>query len=92
MKCDECGKTLVIGDFPFCPHGKPPRSKGFEPFYDVGLDQTVTGMGDINKACRPRWEDDHIVQLQPRDKSEGYYRELNERRRERAEAEKRERR
>ena len=93
MKCDSCGATLEIGSWPFCPdHGKPERRKGFEPFYDIGLDQTITGFGDMNKACRPKWEDDHIVQLRPRDKSESYYRELNERRRERAEAERRERR
>ena len=22
-RCDECGKELEIGDFPFCPHGRP---------------------------------------------------------------------
>lgn len=92
MKCDECQKELTIGEWPYCPHGLPTHHKGFEPYYDSSLDMTVTGFGDINKACRPYWENDHIVQIQPRDKSDSHYRELNERRRERIEAERRERR
>lgn len=34
--CDECGKELEIGDFPFCPHGKVPKyfNKPFVPYWD----------------------------------------------------------
>ena len=84
-RCDVCQQRLEIGDFPFCPHGKPTPSKGFEPHYDYGLDQYVTTPGDRNKAMRPYWENDHIVQLQPRDKPAVYWKELAERRAERRE-------
>ncbi len=67
--CEDCGRIVHVG---------------FEPFFDEGLGMTVTGFGDINKECRPKWEQDHIVHIQPRDKSPQYYRELNERRAERA--------
>lgn len=90
-KCDQCGAELQVGDFPFCPHGRPARSKGFEAFYDHGLGQTITGFGDVNKACRPKWENDHIVHIQPRDRSEGYYRELSQRHEHRVEMERKNR-
>ena len=81
MKCESCGGTIEIGSWPWCPdHSRPSPSKGFEPFFDIGLGEYVTGIGDINKACRPKWENDHIIRIQPRDKSAAYYRELNERR------------
>lgn len=85
MKCDNCNETLEIGSWPFCPdHGKPARAKGFEPHFDIGLGKYVTGAGDFNKEFRPKWENDHIVHLQPTDRSAGYFRELKERREERA--------
>ncbi len=91
MICENCGGTIEIGSWPFCPdHGRPYAQKGFEPYFDVGLGQVVTGTGDINKALRPQWENDYVVKLDHRDKPESYYRELNERRRERAENAKRE--
>jgi hypothetical protein len=88
MICDKCGYDIQVGEWPYCgdaknTHGRPNKTKGWEPFFDEGLGQVVTGMGDINKACRPYWENDNIVHIQPRDKSPQYYRELNERRRER---------
>ena len=79
-RCDKCKKRVAVGDWPYCPHGKPSPSKGFEPYENVSLGQVVTGVGDINKACRPQWENDHIVQLQPRDKPPIYWKELNDRR------------
>lgn len=78
--CPSCGQTQHIGDDYRCPHLPAFKHKGFEPYYDWGLGQHVTGVGDINAACRPKWEGDHITQIQPRDKGEHYYRELNERR------------
>lgn len=87
MKCESCGGTIEIGSWPFCPdHDRPSPSKGFEAYYDYGLDQVVTGYGDIKKACRPQWNNDHITQIQPRDKPASYYRELNERREEKRHA------
>ncbi len=84
MYCDDCGHEMQIGDYPYCPHGRGTEHKGFEPHYDEGLGKVVTGWGDINKACRPRWEDGKLIHLQPRDKPEKYYKELIEKRRDRA--------
>lgn len=83
--CENCGAAFTVGEWPFCPHGEAYKTKGFEPYFDVALGVQVNTPGDRNKALRPRWENDHIVHLQPRDKPASYYRELNERRRERAE-------
>lgn len=90
MKCDICHKPLVLGDWPFCPHGSSYKRKGFEPYLDENISDKpvwITNPGDRNKLMRPHWENDHIVHVQERGKSESYYRELNQRRRERAEAE-----
>ena len=88
MTCESCGGEIQIGSWPFCPDHQPVSpGKGFEPYFDHGLGQVVTGYGDIQKACRPHWQDDHVIHIQPRDNPPGYYRELNERRAERAERE-----
>ena len=85
MKCDKCGYELRVGDWPYChgdrnDHGKPTAHKGFLAYDDIQLGQRVTGWGDINKACKPKWNQDHIEQIQPRDLPASYYRELKERR------------
>ena len=86
-RCDECGEVLEIGSWPFCPdHGQPYLAKGFEPFYDPGLDAVITGAGDRNKLMRPHWENDHIVRIEGRSKPESYWRELRDRREARREA------
>ncbi len=87
MRC-ECGHDIQIGEWPFCPdHSRPVSTKGFEPFVDDNIADhpvTITSGADYKKHFKPRWENDHIVHLQPRDKSASYYRELNDRREERA--------
>ena len=88
MICDKCGAELEVGSWPFCGdrknvHGKPSPSKGFLAYFDDGLGKSVTGWGDINKECRPRWEGGKLIHLQPRDKPEKYYKELIEKRRDR---------
>lgn len=37
MRCDECGKELEIGDFPFCPHGRPLEHHPFIAFWDNNI-------------------------------------------------------
>jgi hypothetical protein len=32
-RCDHCGKELVIGDFPFCPHGIPHGGIGIQAIH-----------------------------------------------------------
>ncbi len=61
--CEDCNETVTIGDWPYCPHGKAQPSKGFEPFFSVSAGKMITGRGDIATICRPKWENDHIVQL-----------------------------
>jgi len=51
-RCDTCHETVAIGDWPFCPHGKARPSKGFEPYFDIGLGREVTGWGDIRQTMR----------------------------------------
>ena len=94
MNCDSCGQELAIGEWPFCPHGSTQSRKGFEPYWDENISDKpvwIGNPGDRQKLMRPHWENDHVVHVQERGKSESYYRELNERRRERAEKERRER-
>ena len=83
MKCDDCQKELTVGEWPWCPHGRAQEAHGFEPYFDYGLGQTITGVGDIRKAMRPHWEQDQYIQLDHSDKPASYYKEMNERRAER---------
>lgn len=90
--CADCGGSYTIGEWPYCPHGEPYKTKGFEPYLDENISDKpvwITNPGDRNKLMRPHWEKDHIVKVEERGKSDSYYKQLNERRRERAEAEKR---
>ena len=90
--CSECGASYSVGEWPYCPHGAVHEAKGFEPYFDDNLQTQINGWGDLNKQFKPKWENDHLVQIAPREKPAQYYRELNERRRERAESDRRERR
>ena len=49
-----CGVTYGIGQSPFCRdgHGRVGPSKGFEPRFDVGLGEHVTGWGDVHRHMR----------------------------------------
>lgn len=92
MRCDECNRELVIGDFPWCPHGPMiPVSSGKDAYWDDNLQVMISNPGDRNKALRPYWENDHIVKIEPKERSSQYFRELNDRRRARAEKERKER-
>ena len=93
--CEKCGRVVRIGDWPLCgdaknSHGVANPSKGFLAYYDDNLMKTITNPGDRNVEFKPHWERDHIVKIEPKDHPAQYYRELNDRRRERAEKEKRE--
>lgn len=54
--CRICGLPIAVGDFPCIttarPHGKALPSKGFEPYFDVGLGEPVTGWGDVRQHMR----------------------------------------
>ena len=95
--CPECRKPLEIGEWPYCPHGFPGAGVfGFKPHapyvdYNISTEPvTITNPGDKAKYLRPYWENDHIIKVEPKERPNGYYRELNDRRRARAEKEKRE--
>ena len=55
-RCDSCGVVYGIGCSPFCRdgHGRVSRhyGDGFEPRFDYGLGEYVTGWGDVRKAMR----------------------------------------
>lgn len=46
--CEKCGKTLEIGEWPWCGHGFP--SKGttapFVPYFDIGLGRQINSQAD----------------------------------------------
>jgi hypothetical protein len=95
MICDGCHKELTIGEWPWCPHGFPEKSKGFEPYWDENISDhpvLISNPGDRNKHLRPHWEGDYLVHVQPKDRPASYFRELNDRRAARAEAERKARR
>lgn len=83
--CPKCGVPIHIGSDYRCNHERVAPSKGFEPFFHVGFGKMITGVGDINAASRPRWEDDHLVQTVVRDRPAGYDADLNARRESRRE-------
>lgn len=38
MKCDQCGKDVPVGEWPWCPHGIPNGMLGqFRPYIDEHL-------------------------------------------------------
>lgn len=52
--CDKCGIAYGVGDSPWCRdhHVRVAPGKGFEPYFDNGLGQYVTGWGDVRKGMR----------------------------------------
>lgn len=92
MTCETCGHEIQIGEWPFCGDGKnvherPAPSKGFEPYYDFNIAEEpvlISNPGDRTKHLKPKWNNDYVEHIQPRDLPASYYRELNERRAERA--------
>lgn len=94
MICDLCGIELGIGDWPYCPHGPTRQREAFKAYLDENISDEpvwITNAGDRNKLMRPHWEKDYLVRIEERDKSENYYKELNQRRAHRAEIERKER-
>ncbi len=81
--CADCGQIVHIGEWPACPHGRAQSARGFQPYFDYGIGQYVTGVGDINKAMRPQWNGDYVTKLDHRDAPASQIREMNERRAER---------
>ncbi len=56
VTCDACGVEYGIGCSPFCKdrHGRVIPGGAFEPRFDVGLGEYVTGWGDIHKRMREK--------------------------------------
>jgi len=57
--CDRCYKPLGDGEHglglcPFEPRRDVIRRGGFEPYFDIGLGEYVTGFGDIKKHMREK--------------------------------------
>jgi hypothetical protein len=59
MTCEKCGKTLEIGEFPFCGHGFPGTReyRPFRPYFDVALGAEVTSLAQWNRTMREKHAD-----------------------------------
>ncbi len=82
--CERCGNVIHIGSTIQCPHEKANPTKGFLAYFDHGLGKYITGEGDRNVELRPKWNNDYVEHIQHRDLPASHYRDLNERRAERA--------
>jgi hypothetical protein len=71
MKCDDCGMTLTIGMWPFCPdHGTPYRAKGYEPHWDKHITDHpvwISNPGDKRQYLKGQWRDDYWIKTIERD-------------------------
>ena len=54
VTCETCGKAYGIGCSPYCKdgHERVMPSKGFAPYFDIGLGREVTGWGDVRQTMR----------------------------------------
>lgn len=64
--CPDCGTEYGVGQWYRCPHDSVLPSKGFEPYFDIGLGREVTGWGDVRQSMREQKLDfrDHPTQAQ----------------------------
>ncbi len=71
MICDDCGKPVQIGSWPWCPHSvEMSRSKGFEPYWDKNITDHpvwISNPGDKRKYLRPQWKDDMMIHTYEKD-------------------------
>lgn len=53
-QCERCGQVVEIGQWPFCPHGKPTvaATAAFAAYFDIGLGQEIRSAGDRRAAMR----------------------------------------
>lgn len=52
MKCDDCGQTIEIGQWPYCPHPKVEEYKPFVPFWDENVTTTPVYVDSLAKKWR----------------------------------------
>lgn len=57
MICEKCGRSVNVGDWPFCPHGQVPisspmRNNPFVPYFDDGLGEMVHSHSERTKMLR----------------------------------------
>lgn len=54
VTCDKCSEEYGVGDSPWCRDGHEPVQPrgGFEPRFDIGLGEYVTGWGDVKQHMR----------------------------------------
>ncbi len=59
--CEKCGKTVSIGDFPFCPHARVERF-GHAPL--EGFDEMISADGETftNWGEKLRYMDRHAIE------------------------------
>lgn len=54
MTCRKCKAEIRIGDYPFCPHGRPVTEeyRPFKPFYDEGLGAQINSLAEWNREMK----------------------------------------
>jgi hypothetical protein len=52
--CEQCGRTLTFGDYPFCPHGRPLAYTPFKAWDDIALGCEITSLAQWNKVMRQK--------------------------------------
>ena len=53
VKCDRCGENYGIGDFPFCPHGKPHYAVDA---HDPHHEEMLSPSGETFTSARQRFK------------------------------------
>ena len=57
VTCDTCKKEYAIGEWPFCPHGKPQGMFAYTPYWDDNLGPEpvyITSLAQKRKIMKER--------------------------------------
>lgn len=84
--CESCGRVVHIGDFPFCPHGRPlVRYRPFKKFFDRRLGKFIDSPSQWNRILKEgNWEvtdpkhDREVNDAQQTPSTKGFDRAYNE--------------
>lgn len=51
-KCSKCGHVWEAGDWPMCPHGHSVQTSAFRSYFDDGIGEEITSLGQRHQAMR----------------------------------------
>ena len=66
MKCDDCGASIMIGMWPYCPHEVAQPRKGYEPHWDNHITDHpvwISDPGDKRKHLKEQWRNDQLIKV-----------------------------